>query len=757
MMASRLTHESSPYLLQHARNPVDWFPWGEEAIAKARAEDKPIFVSVGYSTCYWCHVMERESFADPAVAALLNRDFVSVKVDREERPDIDEVMMMACQAFTALSEGRSRGGWPLTAFLEPKTLRPFFAGTYFAPEPSQERESFVELVESIADLWRTRRRGVEIHAARMFHAIATAVDGDALLDADLGTFALRAAPSVAQTESVLGLARRTVPAAELVSIAHQTAGVILRHEDKAHGGFGVTPKFPHTPWLMLLEVLAPRFGGAHAALDRALRAIVRGGIHDHLGGGFHRYAVDAGWRVPHFEKMLPDTALLVPLLVERRDPWLSRAAQRGLDWMAREMLRDDGLFRAAVDAEVEGCDGAFYLWHPGDLAAPIAGLSREDARWAAETFGLDRPSNLRELAAPGTEPLHVLAFAREPDGREDAWARLDRVSDALRAARAARPAPRTDDKAILSWNALAIRAFAVGARAMQDRSVEGERRRASTLEIAVRAFAVAWAEFVESHDERVIRVWRLLRNGLVPIPAQLEDVAALAWAATALAEATNESWYDDRAWKLVEFATEIHRDEAGRWCERRGFDAWGLRGRSLQDGATPGGAGMIARVLSTLARRGDGLMRARSLLGAGLAASASTVAAHPTESALTLCAACEAADLMLPEGLSQVYVHHDKPDAGGNPLAVHLEVIFALGFHIAVDTASGKESALAIGGDAAAATLPEPNGLADDTPCFKGRIMIPITLSPGAREITLRCAMSDSNRRLPPVTVRVPL
>ncbi|MBI1302341.1 MAG: DUF255 domain-containing protein [Phycisphaera sp.] len=751
-MANRLALETSPYLLQHAGNPVDWFPWGEEAIAKARSQDKPIFVSVGYSTCYWCHVMERESFADPAVAALLNRDFVSVKVDREERPDIDEVMMTACQAYTALSEGRSRGGWPLTVFLEPKTLRPFFAGTYFAPESSEERESFVELVESIAESWRNHRRGVEVQAERIFHAIATAVDGDALLDAEERSFALRGVTDAARPANGFGWARRTVPAAELVSVARQTASVILRHEDKAHGGFGDAPKFPHTSWLMLLEALSARFEGAGAALDRGLRAIVRGGIHDHLGGGFHRYAVDAGWQVPHFEKMLPDTALLVPLLAARRDPWLARAAVRGLEWMSREMLRDDGLFRAALDAEVDGRDGAFYLWRRTDLEAPIEGLSREDARWAAAVFGLDRTPSFHDPSHPTADSAHVLSLAEEPDGRADGWARLDRVSEAMRRARLARPAPRADDKAILAWNALAIRAFALGAPAMKD-----DGGRAWALEVAVRAFSVAWAEFVESHDERVIRVWRVLRRGLVPYAAQLEDVAALAWAATALAEATGEAWYDDRAWKLVEFATEIHRDEVGRWCERRGLDAWGLRGRSLQDGATPGGAGMIARVLATLARRGDGLMRARSLLGAGLAASASTVAAHPTDAALTLCAAYEAEGLLLPMGLAEIYVHHDEPNADGNPRAVELEVIFAWGFHVAVDPAHGREAALLIGGDIAAASLPEPNARVGDAPCYEGRVVIPVTLAAGAREVTLRCAPCDATRCLAPVTVRIPL
>jgi hypothetical protein len=287
--------------------------------------------------------------------------------------------------------------------------------------------------------------------------------------------------------------------------------------------------------------------------------------------------------------------------------------------------------------------------------------------------------------------------------------------------------------------------------------MENDARRAWALEIAVRAFSVAWAEFVESHDERVIRVWRVLRRGLVPYAAQLEDVAALAWAATALAEATGEAWYDDRAWKLVEFATEIHRDEVGRWCERRGFDAWGLRGRSLQDGATPGGAGMIARVLATLARRGDGLMRARSLLGAGLASAASTVAAHPTDATLTLCAACEAEPLLLPPGLSEIYVHHDELNAAGHPSAVQLEVVFAWGFHVVVDPAQGKEAALAIGGDATAATLPEPNARVGDAPCYEGRVVIPVALAEGAREVTLRCAPCDAKRCLAPVTVRIPL
>jgi len=751
-MANRLGRETSPYLLQHARNPVDWFPWGDEAIAAARSEDKPLFVSVGYSTCYWCHVMERESFADPAIAAILNREFVSVKVDREERPDIDAVMMTACQAFTALSEGRARGGWPLTVFLEPKTLRPFFAGTYFAPESSMERESFAELLESLADSWRTRRQSVESQAERLFHAIATAVDGDALLDAEERSLAMRMVPRSAHPVNPLGWRRRTVSADELVSVAKETAGVILRLEDTAHGGFGEAPKFPHAAWLMLLETLSARFEDADAALDRALRAIVRGGIHDHLGGGFHRYATDARWQVPHFEKMLPDTALLVPLLLARRDPWLARAALRGLAWMEREMLRDDGLFRSGIDAEVDGRDGAFYLWRPADLAAPIEGLSPDDAGWAAGIFGLDGAPNFTDRAAPAAEPAHVLALAREPDGAADRWARLDGVSEALRRARAARPAPRTDENAILSWNALAIRAFALGASA-----IDAGERRAKALDVAVRAFSVAWARFVETHDERVIRVWRILRPGLAPYAAQLADVAALAWAATALAEATGEAWYDDRAWKLVEFATEVHRDEVGRWCERRGLDEWGFRGRSLQDGATPGGAGMIARVLATLARRGDGLMRARSLLGASLAASASTVAAQPTDAALTLCAACEAADVLLPEGLSEIYVHHGEVCAERGARRIELELVFAWGFHVAVDPAHGKSAAIAVDGDIADIALPEPNARIGETPCYEGRVVVSATLAPGAREVTLRCAPCDAARRLAPATVRIPL
>ncbi|MFO0872595.1 MAG: DUF255 domain-containing protein [Phycisphaerales bacterium] len=342
---NRLARETSPYLLQHAHNPVDWFPWGEEAFAEARRRNVPIFLSIGYSTCYWCHVMERESFEDEATAALLNERMVAIKVDREERPDVDEIYMTACQVFTQLTEGRASGGWPLSVVLEPATLRPFFVGTYFPPREMYGRTSFAQVVTALSDAWMNRRDDVLTQADRL----ATLVRDQ-----------LAQAPP-----------RRAVGDATV----KEAVGTLMRVHDREHGGFGGAPKFPQVPYLNLLAQVAWDNATVREALRRTADEMAIGGLFDQVGGGFHRYCVDATWTVPHFEKMLYDNGQLASFyatLVERTgDPYHAETLRRTLDYVLREMTSQEGAFFSAQDAEVDAREGASYVWTPDELKAAL--------------------------------------------------------------------------------------------------------------------------------------------------------------------------------------------------------------------------------------------------------------------------------------------------------------------------------------------------------------------------------------------------
>ena len=333
---SRLASCGSPYLQQHAGNPVDWWPWSPEAIEAARRRDVPIFLSIGYSTCYWCHVMARESFEDPATAAIMNTSFVNVKVDREERPDVDEIYMTACQAFTRLTEGRGSGGWPLSVFLEPRSLKPFFVGTYFPPTPAFGRASFSQILSGLSAAWQDRRGEVVAQSTHL---------GDLVLE-ELA-------------------AHSSEPASIDASLLDRAADGLRSFEDREHGGFGGAPKFPQPVYLRLLEAASQTRPALVSAVDRALEAMSLGGLFDHVGGGFHRYAVDATWTVPHFEKMLYDNGQLAKALAaslgRRGDGFLSRTLRRTLEWMLREMRVDGGL-AAALDAETDAREGRSYLW-----------------------------------------------------------------------------------------------------------------------------------------------------------------------------------------------------------------------------------------------------------------------------------------------------------------------------------------------------------------------------------------------------------
>src|SRR3984893_2344557 len=334
-MPNRLQHETSPSLLQHASNPVDWYPWGDEAWARAVAEDKPVLVSIGYASCHWCHVMERESFADPEIAGLLNKHFVSIKVDREERPDLDALYIEALQTLTGSA------GWPLTLFLTPER-KLFFGGTYFPPTARDELPSFRAVIESVTDEWSDSRRDLE-----------------------------------RQADSVLREMRErdtTLPERQALSAELLDQGIIriLSTADQVHGGFGEPPKLPH-PWLgeVTLRASARGPGGAPGVAARTLRRMARGGIYDQLGGGFHRYAVDGAWRVPHFEKMLYDNALLARLYTHawqaRHDPLFRRIALETLEYLVRDLGAAGGGFFAGEDSDAEGAEGAYYLWSDQDV------------------------------------------------------------------------------------------------------------------------------------------------------------------------------------------------------------------------------------------------------------------------------------------------------------------------------------------------------------------------------------------------------
>jgi uncharacterized protein len=405
-MSNRLANETSPYLLQHKDNPVDWYAWGEEALARATEEDKPILLSIGYSACHWCHVMERESFEDAETAALMNARFVCIKLDREERPDLDAIYMEACQAMTGA------GGWPLNVFLTPEQV-PFYAGTYFPPDSRMGTPGWRSVLEAVADAWEQRRDEIRTGGAR----VAERLRGGALLSASREPMDAR-------------------------SLDEAVAGLRSQY-DRAHGGFGGAPKFPPAS---ALEFLLRR--GETEMTSHTLRAMASGGMYDQVGGGFARYSVDPYWLVPHFEKMLYDNALLARAYLHgwqvTREPLYRRVCEETLDWALREMRGPEGGFFSAFDADSEGVEGKFYIWTVGELQEALAG--EPDADEAIAWFGATDRGNFEGRNIP----------VRGPGSPE----RLDDWRRRLYEVRAVRVWPGLDDKRLTSWNALAISVLA---------------------------------------------------------------------------------------------------------------------------------------------------------------------------------------------------------------------------------------------------------------------------------------------------------
>lgn len=575
--ANGLAGSQSPYLLQHAHNPVAWSPWGPDAIAEARRRGVPLFVSIGYSTCYWCHVMERESFESVVVAGHLNAGFVPVKVDREQRPDVDELMMTACQVFTQLTEGRSSGGWPLNVFLDPDSLEPFFCGTYFPPQTAFGRPSFIELLGAVSTAWSQDRAGMADQARRIADVVrrqmALPTAGDAVDAAALGN-------------------------EETVS---QVSAALMRMSDPTNGGFGGAPKFPTPPYPRFL--LETGTGSVDQVLRHTLDAMAIGGIFDQVGGGFHRYAVDATWTVPHFEKMLYDNGQLASLYADafRRwgDPLHAETARRTCEYVIREMTGEDGRFLSAQDAEVAAREGANYVWTPAEARAELerAGCA-DDVAFAFRLYGLDGAANFKDPHHPDAPAVHVVRLSERPDalarvmGISDGEfrTRRARIDAVLLAARMLRPQPMTDDKTIAAWAGLMAEGLADASDALGVRHF---------VDAAARGISFV-LERMRSKDGGLLRTWR---NGTASVDAFLEDYAHMANACLAIAHASGDWRWRDEARLLITAAELRFLDPvSGAWFDSPATapDLF-TRVRSVDDGAMPSGTSSILRAMTALA------------------------------------------------------------------------------------------------------------------------------------------------------------
>ncbi len=552
-MANRLAESSSPYLLQHADNPVDWHEWGAEAFDLAATTDRPVLLSVGYSACHWCHVMAHESFEDDATAAYMNEHFVNVKVDREERPDVDRVYMEAVQAMTG------RGGWPMTVFLTPAG-DPFFAGTYFPKEDRAGYPSFRRLMEAITDAWRNRRDELTSQAARIVASLSR---------------------EPAPTEGL--------PDEETVAKAY---AALLASFDAEHAGFGGAPKFPQAPTLELLLRLAgrPAYPEAAAMLSATLGAMADGGIYDHLGGGFARYSVDQRWLVPHFEKMLYDNALLARVYVRGwqvtgRDLFRAVAVET-LDYMLSDLLLPGGGFASAEDADSEGEEGKFYVFAHDEFHAVVG---EADGALAADYFGVTAGGNFegatilhRARTADAVADDHGVAAA-------DVEAAVGRARSALLRHRSGRVRPGLDDKVVAAWNGLAVRALAeAGAVLGEPRYVQAAERTARFLLAELR-----------TGDGRLLRSWRE-RPGTVP--GFSEDYGAVAVALLTLYQVTGApGWYRD-AQRLVDDLLELFADADGSlYATAADAEELIVRPRDVMDNPAPSGASLAAEALLMLA------------------------------------------------------------------------------------------------------------------------------------------------------------
>ncbi|MFQ6114663.1 MAG: thioredoxin domain-containing protein [bacterium] len=561
---NRLVFEKSPYLLQHAGNPVDWYPWGDEAFEKAQKEDKPIFLSIGYSTCHWCHVMEQESFEDREVARLMNATFVCIKVDREERPDIDNIYMAVCQAMTG------SGGWPLTIIMTPDK-KPFFAGTYFPKESRFQRIGMLDLVPRVAEIWKTQRQKVLESADQITNFLQNHMVN---------------APGEALGES------------ELTGAYQQLASRF----DETYGGFGSAPKFPSPHNFTFLLRYWHRTGDTEALhmVEQTLQAMCRGGIFDHVGFGFHRYSTDSRWLLPHFEKMLYDQAMLAMAYIETYQATgheeYAQTAHEIFAYVLRDMTSPEGGFYSAEDADSEGEEGKFYLWMPEEINKI---LGPEEGKWVVKMFNVEPGGNFREQSTgekTGTSILHLkksmAELAEESGISEDKLReRWQRARQKLFAVREKRIHPHKDDKILTDWNGLMIAALAKGGRALREPKYAEAARRA--------------ADFILTNlRDKHGRLLKRYRQGEAGLPAHLDDYAFLVWGLLELYETSFEVDYLQKAMDLN------NRMLTNFWDEKNGglfFSADSLtellvRTKEIYDGAIPSGNSVAALNLLRLGR-----------------------------------------------------------------------------------------------------------------------------------------------------------
>jgi len=551
-MPNRLANSTSPYLLQHADNPVDWYPWGSEALQRARQEDKPIFLSIGYAACHWCHVMAHESFEDVTIAQQMNQHFINIKVDREERPDLDGIYMSAVVAFTG------QGGWPMSVFLTPDLI-PFFGGTYFPPQPRHGLPSFHEILLSLADYWQNQRDEIVQSGQRILAALLQQKTGNAL-GGNL-------------TDSTLQQASQT----------------LLQSYDRQHGGWGRAPKFPQP---MALEFLLRRHvAGDEQALSivkHALNAMSQGGMYDLVGGGFARYATDANWLVPHFEKMLYDNAQLARVYLHAWQvsgvPGYRRVVQETLDFVQREMLAPEGGFYSSLDADSEWEEGKFYVWTLDEIRAALGGQDQ----FFEHAYGLTPEGNweskiiLRKMVADSS------LAERFGIPVEEIPRQLAQRHDRLLTAREKRVRPGTDDKVLTAWNGLMLATFAEAARVLDNNTyLNVAQRNADFLLSALR------------QDGRLQRAWR---QGRANQPAFLEDYAALILGLLELYQSDfNPRWFMAAESLTSEMISQFHDPDGGFFDTSQDAEYLLFRPKELQDNAVPSGNALAAEALLKMA------------------------------------------------------------------------------------------------------------------------------------------------------------
>ena len=568
---NRLATETSPYLLQHAHNPVDWYPWGEDAFVRAKAEDKPILLSVGYSACHWCHVMEHESFENEQIAGLMNRLFVNIKVDREERPDVDEIYMNAVQMLTG------RGGWPMTVFLTPDG-KPFYGGTYFPPEDRHNIPAFPRVLAGIAQAYREKPADVAKSTAEILSRLEQ-------------------------------LAQRQQTTRPLdVSVLEKTAEGLAQHYDETHGGIGQAPKFPNSSVFSLFLRQAHATGNQRYLnmTTHTLRKMAQGGMYDHLGGGFHRYSVDERWLVPHFEKMLYDNALLARLYLEgyqaSGDPFFRQVVEEILAYVEREMMSPEGGFYSTQDADSEGAEGKFFVWDQDEV---MRILGDDVGEIFCRYYDVTDVGNFehKNILHPTLEMAQLARlFQRDVD---ETTQLIARAKDTLFAVREQRVKPGRDDKILTSWNGLMISAFAEAYKVLGHPGY---------LEVARRSI-----HFVQTALCREGRLLRSYKDGQAKFNAYLDDYACFSAALLDVYEATFEPEYLDRAVAFTDVLLARFWDaqEGGFFFTSSDHEALISRSKSAFDGSVPSGNSVAASVLLRLyyaTEKQDYLTKAEMLL-----------------------------------------------------------------------------------------------------------------------------------------------